>query len=252
MMNSSGGCRGWYYSLIAFDAASPDRERTQRGGRRVRSTWSRRSKLLLGIVVLMFLVDFFTALFLGTQVYSLDRQNDVLRSDLAVSREELHRVLPELQKLQQDMDALIRGRLPRLRKLEYDQVLTLDESYLKNIFFTKVFNRNVQSYEYKLVVQNNTHATLWPEIQLRLFNESGIDMGSAEIGTTDPDALKAPSLSIGEVRSYSSTFQLSDKSATPAYFMIRTLGGESVTTGDNSNSTAQVTKTDKTDAKTAR
>lgn len=205
----------------AFDAVPLDRVQYQRNSRRTHSSWSRRSKLLLGSVVLLVLMEFFTALLLGTQMYSLDRQNETLRKELAESQEKLRQALPELQKLRVDLDELIRGKLPRLRKLEYDRVLTLDEGYLKNVSFTKIINHNVQSYEYKLVVHNNTHATLWPEVQLRLFSELGIEIGSAEIGTTDPDALKAANLSIGEVRSYSAFFKLGDKSASPAYFMIR-------------------------------
>jgi hypothetical protein len=201
------------------------RTRSNQTGRRTRS-WSGRSKLLLGIVVAMILVDFFTALLLGTQTYELSRQNEVLRSDLAKSQEQLHQTLPELQKLRQEMDELIRGKLPHLRKLEYDQVVSLDEGHLKNISFTKVINRGVHSYEYKLVVQNNTHAPLWPEIQLYLFNELGIQVGSTEIGTATPGSLKANSLGVGEVRSYSASFQLSDASALPTYFMIRSTGNE--------------------------
>ncbi|MDV7394949.1 hypothetical protein RZS08_26425, partial [Arthrospira platensis SPKY1] len=50
-------------------------------GRRVKA-WSRRSKLLLGLVVLLVLVEFFTGLLLGTRLYTLDRQNDMLRVEL--------------------------------------------------------------------------------------------------------------------------------------------------------------------------
>lgn len=228
MISRYRGRRAWpLFSHADFDVASVDYGRSQRSGRRTRS-WSRRSKLLLGVVVIMILVDFFTALFLGTRTYSLDRQNEILRSDLAKSQEELHRTMPELQKLRRELDELIRGKLPSLRKLEYDQVLTLDEGYLKNITFTKVVNRSVQSYEYKLVVQNNTRATLWPEIQIRLFNDLGIEVGNTEIGTVDPNALKAASLGIGEVRSYSSILPLSDKSALPTYFMIKAIGQQNV------------------------
>ncbi len=212
-----------FSASVNFDATSLDQGRSQRSNRRARS-WSRRSKLLLSMVMVLALVEFFTALFLGTQTYSLDRQNEILRSDLARSQEELQRAIPELQKLRQDLDELIRGKLPHLRQLAYDRVLTLDEGYLKNITFTQIINHGVQSYEYKLVVQNNTHAVLWPEIQLRLFNELGIEVGNAEVGTTDPNALKAARLSIGEVRSYSATLQLSDKDTLPAYFTVKILG----------------------------
>ena len=207
------------------------RERSQRIGDHRSHSWSRRSKLLFLVVLVLVLIDFFTALLLGTQVYTLNRQNQTLRSSLAQTEEELHRVTPELQKLRGDLDELVRGKLPRLRKLEYDRVLPLDDQYLKNIIFTEIMNRDSRGHEYKLVVQNNTGAPLWPEVQLLLFNEQGIQVGSAEIGTGQPNALKAGSLGVGEVRSYTASMNLMDRSATPAYFMIRlpeSSGGEAI------------------------
>lgn len=198
-------------------------ERSQRSSSYRSHSWSRRSKLLLLLVLALALIDFFTALLLGAQVYTLGRQNQTLRSNLAQTEEELRQVTPELQKLRADLDELIRGKLPRLRKLDYDRVLPLDEGYLKNITFTEIVSRNSRSHEYKLVVQNNTRGPLWPEVQLLIFNELGIQVGGAEIGTRQPNALKASSLGVGEVRSYMASMELADKDATPAYFMIRIL-----------------------------
>lgn len=183
--------------------------------------WSRRSKLLVLVIMALALVDFFTALLLGAQVYTLNRQNQDLRGNLAQAEEELQRVTPEVQRLRNDLDALVRGKLPRLRKLEYDRVLALDDRYLKNITFTEIMSRDRRGHEYKLVVQNNSSAPLWPEIQLLIFNELGIQIGSAEIGTGQPNALKTGSLGVGEARSYTAAMELADRSATPAYFLIR-------------------------------
>lgn len=210
---------------------SPSRERSQHVGDHRSRSWSRRSKLLFLLMLTLVLIDFFTALLLGTQVYTLDRQNQTLRSSLAQAEEELLRVAPELQKLRVDLDELIRGKLPRLRKLEYDRVLPLDDQYLKNITFTEIMNRGSQGHEYKLVVQNNTNAPLWPEVQLLIFNELGIQVGSAEIGTGQPNALKAGSLGVGEVRSYTASMNLMDRNTTPAYFMIRLPESSSILLG---------------------
>jgi hypothetical protein len=198
-----------------------ERERSQRFTGHRANAWSRRSKLLLVVVVVVVLIDFFTTLLLGTQVYSLSGRNQKLRADLTLKEEELRQIVPELQKLRGDLDALIRGKLPRLQQLEYDRVLSLDQGYLKNVTFTEVVSRDTRGYEYKLVVQNNTRAPLWPEIQIYLFNELGIQIGSAEIGTRNPNALKVSSLGVGEVRSYSGLLELADQGEMPAYFMIR-------------------------------
>jgi hypothetical protein len=177
--------------------------------------------LLLLLVLVLALIDFFTALLLGTQVYRLSRENQELRSNLARTEDDLRKAVPELEKLRTDLNALVRGKLPSLRELRYDRVLSLDEGYLKNITFTEIINRDSREHEYKLVVQNNTPSMLWPEVQLLVFNELGIQIGRAEIGTRHPNALKAGSLGVGEVRSYSAAILFTDKSATPAYFMVR-------------------------------
>lgn len=214
-------------SQAGADAVSPrpgphfDRDRSRRLAGSRGHSWSRRSKLLLVMLVVVVLIDFFTTLLLGTQLYTLGNQNQKLRADLILKEDELRQVMPELQKLRADLDALVRGKLPRLRQLEYDRVLSLDQGYLKNVTFTEVVNRDTRGYEFKLVVQNNTRAPLWPEIQLYLFNELGIQIGSAEIGTRHPNAMKASSLGVGEVRSYSGLLELADPGEAPAYFMIR-------------------------------
>ena len=184
-------------------------------------SWSRRSRLLLLLIILLVLIGFFVTLLLGLQVYRLSHENEKLRSNLAHTEDDLHKAAPELKKLRTDLDALVRGKLPRLRELKYDRVLPLNDGYLKNITFTEIINRDSRAHEYKLVVQNNISSMLWPEVQLLVFNELGIQIGRAEIGTSDPDALKAGSLGVGEVRSYSATIQLTDKNAIPAYFMAR-------------------------------
>ena len=231
------------HQYLIADADSDEKPPPRQSRHRGRHTrlWSRRSKFLLAIVVMMILLDFFTALLLGTHIYNLSSRNETLRIDLSKSQEKLSQAMPELQRLRQDLDELIRGKLPRLRKLEYDQVLSLDQGYLKNITFTKVAKNNVQSYEYKLVVQNNTSSLLWPEIQILLFNELGIQVGNAEIGTANPIALKAFSLSIGEVRSYSGVLQLPEKNEMPTYFFIRIPGDNNrLDTGDPTLRTSDV------------
>ncbi len=186
-----------------------------------RRTWSRRSRLLLILVLVLVLINFFTALLLGTQVYTLSDQNQTLRGTLAQTEKQLHQIAPELHKLRADLDTLTRGKLPNLHRLEYDRVVPLDKQYLKNITFTEMVNNDHRSHEYRLVLQNNTGIPLWPQIQLLIFDALGIQVGSAEIGTRQPNALKAGHLGVGEVRSYAAVIELADKKAVPTYFMIR-------------------------------
>ena len=197
--------------------------RSQRptGDRRSRG-WSRRSKLLLIVILVMVLGDILAALLLGMRMYALDRQNRELRVKLTQTESELQQLTPTLQTLRDNLDILVRGKLPRLRELVYDQVLPLGGPYLKNVTFTEIVRRDAHIHEFKLVVQNNTPAPLWPEVQLYLFDAFGVQIGSAEIGTPNPAALKTESLGAGETRSYTAPVQLWDATAKPVYFLVRT------------------------------
>ncbi len=184
--------------------------------------WSRRSRLLLIVILVMVLGDILAALLLGMRIYALERQNQELRTKLARTETDLQQITPTVQTLRDNLDTLVRGKLPRLRELVYDQVLPLDGPYLKNVTFTEILRRDAHIHEFKLVVQNNTPAPLWPEVQLYLFDAFGVQIGSAEIGTPNPAALKTESLGAGETRSYTAPVQLWDATAKPVYFLVRT------------------------------
>ncbi|HJW30799.1 MAG TPA: hypothetical protein VJ508_16305 [Saprospiraceae bacterium] len=102
--------------------------------------WSERSKLLLGILVLILFANLIIALFIGIPMYLLNQENTELRVQLRKAQEEVDQLKPALEKSLAETQSLLKGQLPGLTKIEYDQVVTLNEKYLKNIIFNKRFN----------------------------------------------------------------------------------------------------------------
>lgn len=191
------------------------RRRSRRSHRR---SWSPRSRLLLGIVVVLLLFDFFGAIHL----YALHQENATLRANLEQSRQELAKLQPEAKRLREDLAQLLQERLPRLKKLEYDQVIPLNDGYLKNITFTRIKDNKFNGYEYKLVLENRTVIKIWPELTVYFFNDSGIQVGASAIGGEgDKSFVPLGSLGPGQTRSYSATLAMQEGDETPAYFMIK-------------------------------
>jgi hypothetical protein len=186
------------------------------------SQWSERSKLLAGILSLALIANFFIVLFFGLQSYTLNEENTSLRADLIKSHEELDKLKPEMGKLKKDVESLLKGQLPGLLKIEYDQVITLNNRYVKNITFNKVNNKNVRGYEFRIVMHNDSLSTIWPKVKIHFFDEHGIQMNLIQVGFEKESFIQIDPLEPGEERSDSShTIKLMENENMPSYFMIQ-------------------------------
>jgi cell division protein FtsL len=194
------------------------RHRHSQGGRH----WSERSKLLGGMLTLALLANFFILLYFGLKTYSLNEENTDLRVNLLKSQDELNTLKPQVEKLQKDLESLLKGQLPGLMKIEYDQVMSLNNRYLKNITFNKVNNKNIRGYEFRIVMRNNTLSTIWPKFKIHFFDRYGVQMNSVQVSLEKESFLKIDVLEPGEERSDSSTvITLLDNEEMPSYFMIK-------------------------------
>jgi cell division protein FtsL len=189
---------------------------------RERHHWSERSKLLLGILVLALLANFIIALFFGIRMYLLNQEDADLRAELRTAQEEVDRLKPELEKSLAEIESLLKGQLPGLTKIEYDQVITLNEKYLRNIIFNKVSGKNLRGYEFRVVIRNETLGTIWPEFKVHFFDEHGLHLNSIRVGDEKEALMKVGPLGPGEERSDSSAvIKLSDNEKMPYFFLIR-------------------------------
>lgn len=204
--------------------SAPTKQHLTSGHRvRQRRHWSRRSRLLLGTLVLVFIADFFLVLFGGLHIYRLRQANKTLRVSLRQSEQELKQIRPEIEKMRLEIEALLQGRFPYFKKFEYDKVLALDDGYLKNIIFTHIHEKGRKGWESKVVMQNHNEVfTVKPAFKLFFFDASGIQIGVVNVGgRRSTPAQKIEPLGPGEIRSHSATLMFSEEFEKPAYFRIK-------------------------------
>jgi len=129
----------------------------------------------------------------------------------------------ELANAREQAKTLVAGRLPHLSILELDQVLPVDKEYVKNVAFTRTGSATEPQYEYKLVLHNPTSLPVQPQVLLRLFDQTGVQVGWAEVGSKNKPAastLDQIILEEGETRSFSGTIEVVEN-VPPFYYDVR-------------------------------
>jgi hypothetical protein len=177
----------------------------------------------MGMLVFVLVADFFLVLFGGLHIYHLSQANESLRVSLRQSEQELKQIRPAVKKMRREIDALLQGRFPYLKKFESDKVLALNDGYLKNITFTLIHEKGRRGWESKVVMQNHNEVfAVQPAFKLYFFDASGIQIGLVSVGgQADAPARNIAPLGPGEIRSYSATVMRSEKFEKPAYFRIQ-------------------------------
>ncbi len=163
----------------------------------------------LGLAVAVIIVE---SVLFGTHIINLNKENSTLRSELFDTKSELSKLLPEVKKTQRELEGMIKGRMPHLRTLEPDKVLTIGDGYVKNIMFSVLSVNSKNKYEYKLVMENTSNLLVRPQVQIFVFNSHGVQIGMAETN-------ERLDLTPGESRSRSSDIRLFIKDE-PRYFFI--------------------------------
>ena len=187
--------------------------RSVRRSRRQRS--SRSSALVVGLASLLGVAVFLlvvVSVILGGRVTTLSNANRTLSEELFRYEQEIRELRPRLEAGERELQMLMEGRLPNLHSLMPDQVIPVQDKYIKNIVFTIVNQGDEKSYEYKLVMDNATHQRIQPRFRVLVFDRMGVQVGVDEVEL-------AEGLSAGESRSHASTLDVFMNSQ-PRYFAI--------------------------------
>jgi len=177
----------------------------------------RRYKYLLACISTLFLLSY-----IFTWFY-LDRKSTEYEQMLLEFRKQeitVKAISNELATARSELDALVQGRIPALLPLTYDEAITVDDGYIRNIIFTLVRNGKKRNYEYRLVMHNDSLSVIRPVVDILLFNDIGIQIGVAQIKYMDASSGTERSvLDPGEVRSYTSSIDLI-RDEEPSYFLL--------------------------------
>lgn len=198
---------------------------SRRSSRRSSSSKSHHSRTrliqLLGVALTLSLViNLLIAITLASYVRKASLLSGVsssLRLEMTGLNEQAELKTVEIKTLKNEIKELTLNRLPGLTGLNYDEVLKVDEQYVKNIVFTRTGKKGAHLYEYKVVLENHG-AALQPALKVILFNRSGVQVGMSEL-SNKVDQGGITRLDQDEVRTHYAVVQLADK-AEPEYFQV--------------------------------
>lgn len=207
-----------------INTASENRRSSRRGSSsRTSGAHQRRTRLIqiLGIALaLSLLINLLMAIALGSYVRKaslLSGVSNSLRLQLTAITEQTENKDNEIKTLKHEIKELTSNRLPGLIRLNYDEVLTIDKRYVKNIVFTRTGKKGTHLYEYKVVLENHD-AALQPALKIILFDRSGVQVGMSELSNRAEQG-GITRLDQDEVRTHYAVVQLADD-AEPEYFQV--------------------------------
>ena len=153
-----------------------------------------------------------TSVYTSARIEDLTRQTSSIQEQLALKAKEVGELKSQLAHSKDELEKLIKGRLPSVMKLEPDHVLPVDKDFIKNVVFTMVTHSGTKQYEYRLVLENLSHKVITPRFRLLVFDKYGVQIGIDQV-------LHGEVLDPGESRTYSSKldFFLQEE---PAYFQV--------------------------------
>lgn len=195
------------------------RRRRSKSGRQLIKVQRTNRNLKIALAVLIMVLT--ATIVVGKQVQSrmLERINE-LEQTIDKLRLKLTENGSLSQKLLEDMNSMVESRLPGLRKLQFDSVIPLSESYVKNVIFAISKDGDETSYEYRFVFFNPNITPVFPRLKLHLFDNRGLEVGSVDVTTTGKASDgRVRSLGPGEIRSYNGAVELI-KNTAPSYFLL--------------------------------
>lgn len=168
--------------------------------------------LLLVFVVLGWVVS---GLFIKGYVNSARKDKNALEAKLYRMQATFDENEAAMKQMKEDMDAVVKGRIPGLKSIVFDEVIRIDDQYVKNILFTLRKKGEEINYEYKIVLHNQTPSVLEPRVQIYLFSRTSLQIGYADLKGGGDAVLIAD-----ESRSHSGSFDIS-QDGEPVYFMVK-------------------------------
>lgn len=169
--------------------------------------WSLSFALLITLVIL-----FISFVYSSSRIEALSTRADAVQKELFLKNKEVDEMKSNLAQSKNELEELIKGRLPSVMKLVPDKVLAVNKDLIKNIVFTVVKQDGSKHYEYKLVMENRNRTRIVPKFRLLIFDKYGVQIGLDQVLTSEE-------LAPGESRSYSSRVDFFMKEE-PAYFDV--------------------------------
>jgi hypothetical protein len=156
------------------------------------------------------------------------------REDLLVMRNTINqadtraqRVSDSMAKQKQELAALMQGRIPALRSIEFGTPVTVDLDYVRRVTFNWVVARKSPRIEYDVVLENADRDYLVPELELVIFDRRGFELHTIPVRAgAGGRTVQSMALARGDVRTLRGGLDL-DSTARPAHFLVSLNGKRS-------------------------
>ncbi len=172
-------------------------EHAKYGQSRRTKTRTRKIIVLSAVLALSLLVLIVQLIYSVATISTLNDKNRKLEIALIEAKTTIETLKPELESTKNDLEKLVQSRFPNLQELVTNQVMEVDNEYIRTVVFTVIKQGNRQLYKYLLVVENDTTSKIKPSFRVLLFDQYGVHVATDEFH--DAQVLRP-----GESRDYAS------------------------------------------------
>lgn len=215
--SGTGSAEG--FSKTSSTVATHPTARRRRRTRHRRSNISSRTVIKVisvagGVVIVLVIL----AMSIGLSSLSADNAKLVTENNRAAR--ELKQVRAQLAAATEQRDAMVRGRIPGLKLLKYDQAINLNQDYVRNVIFTLTRSGDNVTHEFRMVLHNDSLSVVNPKVKIVLFDAVGIQIGMTALKRAEATSPTDRNLlDPGEVRSYSGVIPVNGEEK-PMYFIV--------------------------------
>jgi hypothetical protein len=151
----------------------------------------------------------------------LESENLTLDVKLRQTSDQLQSFKARALERETALQAMVEKRIPGLLPLEYNKLFELNDKYVVSVTFTRSGVAESKAVEYHALLRNNSTNMIAPHVKIFLFDELGVQSGSAVIKKDDATGgVDIAELRPGETRSYNAKVQV-DREAKPKFFLVQ-------------------------------
>lgn len=184
----------------------PRRRRSTEAATRRKLRWL---KLVLALLLVLLVAGSAAGVLGIAQLQRLRGEAHQLATALRLAEAELARTRSRLIQLNDDLRILQDNRIPGVAELLFERPLSIEQRYLKTLTFVAPDPEMQAQMHYTAVLENRSGAPVLPQVQILLFDATGLQVGQVELDAAHAEPEEAAAkLAPGEVRRYSAPIEL--------------------------------------------
>jgi len=216
---------------IASDHRSTLQTQEARRSRRKEKSKERTQKIrrlkLQNLILILALVTTLVSWFLTWTYFVLEREtSDERYFAFGKIKQQLAEKSRLLSEREDQLETLVKGRIPGLIEFTPNQPVNLEIRYLKSLTLSETGYGGHKGIEYYAFFHNETDIPVEPKVKLYLFDEMGLQLGLTHIAARKSETGEIrENLRPGERRTYAAKIHWNSQKP-PRYFRVDVDGGQ--------------------------